>query len=48
MLGQIRDLISVRGPDSFVYRKQKDATRITLVTFVLFYLFSLLVNMFAM
>jgi len=32
----------------FVYRKQKDTTRITSVTFAFFYLFSLLVNMFAM
>jgi len=48
MLGQIRDLISVRGPNSFVYRNKKNTTRITLVTFVFFCLFSLLVNMFAM
>jgi len=47
MLGQIHYLISVRQPHYFVYRKQKNR-RITLVTFVFFYLFSLLNNMFAM
>jgi len=49
MLGQVRDLINVRGPDYFVYRKQKNnTTRVTLVMFAFFYLFSLLINMFAM
>jgi len=48
MLGRIRDLISVPGPDYFVYLKQKNTKRITLFTFVFLYLFSLLVNMFAM
>jgi len=48
MLGQIRNLISVRAPDYFVYRKQKNTTRLTLVIFVFFSLFSLLVTMFAM
>jgi len=47
MLGQIRNPISIRWPDYFVYRK-KNTTCITLVTFVFFYLFSLLINIFAM
>ena len=48
MLGQTRDLISVRGPDYFVYRKQKNTISITLVTVLFLYLFSLLVHMFTM
>jgi len=48
MLGQIRDLASVLGPDILCIENKKNTTPITLVTFVFFYLFYLLVNMLAM